>query len=88
MQAIVTKYISATNTKGSRIKATCAAGSLTVHWDHELSVEGNHEAAAKELVRQLDWTVEAGYKGSWVGGCVPNGDYVFVLAGSDTGFSV
>lgn len=30
MQAIITKYLPATNTRGQRVKATCARGSLTV----------------------------------------------------------
>lgn len=30
MQAIITKYIPATNCRGSRIKATCERGSLTL----------------------------------------------------------
>lgn len=30
MQAIITKYIPATNTRGTRIKATCSPGSITI----------------------------------------------------------
>ena len=36
MQAIQTKYIGPTNTKGARIKAFCAAGSITIPYNYEL----------------------------------------------------
>lgn len=53
MQSIVTKYIPATNTKPSRIKATCWRGSVTLSFNHELSVTGNHEAAIKYMADEL-----------------------------------
>jgi hypothetical protein len=40
MQAIITKYLSATNHRGARVKASAQAGSLTVGWDDGLDVEG------------------------------------------------
>lgn len=58
MQAIQTKYLPVTNTKGSRIKATCAAKSITVGWDYGLNVEENHIQAAMLLVVELGWNVE------------------------------
>lgn len=88
MQAILTKYLSPTDTKGSRVKATCGAGSVTVSWDYGLSIENNHAAAAKELIRQLGWTDEAGYKGDWTGGCLPSGDYAFCLTNCAVQFKV
>ena len=48
-QAIVTKYIGPTTSRGSRVKAAAYAGSITVPWDHALSPEGNHTEAAKAL---------------------------------------
>ena len=36
MQAIETRYLGPTNTRGSRIKATAAAGSITIHYDDAL----------------------------------------------------
>jgi hypothetical protein len=56
MQAIVTKFIGPTNHRGSRIKATAQAGSLTLSWDHALNSDGNHRAAALALVEKLKWT--------------------------------
>ena len=70
MQAIITKYIGPTDTKPSRIKATAAAGSITVSYDHSLNIDGNHIAAAQELAAKFGWT------GKWVQGCLHTGDYV------------
>jgi hypothetical protein len=52
-QAIETKYLPATDYKGSRIKATCDRGSLTVSFNHDLDANENHIAAAKALVAQF-----------------------------------
>jgi hypothetical protein len=58
-RAIVTKYLSATNTKGSRIKATVpnTNWSVTVPYDHSYSYEMVHFEAVKALVAKysLNW---------------------------------
>lgn len=77
MQAIQTKFIGATNTKGSRIKATCAAGSITIKYPNELSGQAAHRAVADALVVKLGW-IEPNY-GPLVGGCLPDGSYCFVF---------
>lgn len=64
-QAIVTKYIGPTNFRGSRVKAWCEAGSVTLSWDDALDVNGNHTAAARRLATQLGWA------GHYVGGGLP-----------------
>lgn len=83
-QAIVTKWLSPSHTKGSRIKASAEAGSLTIPWDYSLNVEDNHASAAMALVRKLGWIPENGhYESHWHGGAIPthkNG-YVFVAGG-------
>ena len=71
MQAIITKYIPCTNTRGSRIQAKCEAKTIYFSYDHSLNVENNHIAAAKELIKKLDWG------GEWVSGGTATG-YVFV----------
>jgi hypothetical protein len=78
MQAIQTKYLSATNAKGSRIKAWCDAGSVTIGYPHELSGQDVHQAAAQALVTKLGW-VPPQY-GTLCGGALPgqNG-YCFVM---------
>lgn len=55
-QAIETKYLGPTNTKGARIKATAWAGSVTVPYAHELSTEDAHKAAALTLIAKFGWT--------------------------------
>jgi hypothetical protein len=55
-QAIETKYLRATNVRGARIKATAAAGSVTVGYDHALNTDGAHKAAADALIAKMGWT--------------------------------
>src|SRR5689334_18153177 len=77
LQAIVTKYIGPTNFRGSRIKATAAAGSITMAYRHELNIEDNHAEAAKLLASKFDWA------GFWYQGGMPNDSgYCFVIAGT------
>jgi len=73
MQAIHTKYLCPTNFRGSRIKATCATGSVTIAYPYDLSGQACHRKAAELLVAKLHW------KGELLGGCLPNGDYCFVF---------
>lgn len=74
MQAITVKYLCPTNSRGSRWKATCAAGSITVPYDYAVSMgEDNAKLAAVELCKKLGWTWDM------LGGQVANGDYVFVF---------
>ena len=77
MQAIQTKYLCPTNTRGARIKATCAAGSITIDYPHELSGQAVHRKAAEALVSKLGW--DDPHYGGLLGGCLPNGDYCFVF---------
>ena len=49
MQAIRTRYFSASDTKGSRIQAKCSGGSIYVSYDHELDHEDNHRSACRAL---------------------------------------
>ena len=74
LQAIVTKYLPATNTRGSRIKATCAGGSITTPYDYELDIDAQHHAAAIGLCNKLGWTFARLHSGA-----LPNGDGVHVL---------
>lgn len=74
MQAIQTKFISPTNFRGARIKATAAAGSITIPYPYELSGQACHRAAAEALCAKLGWNY-----GPLIGGCLSSGDYVFVF---------
>lgn len=77
MQAIVTKFISPTDFKGSRIKAAASAGSVEVTWDDELNVEDNHRKAAFKLQEKLGWVGDA--YGDIKGGTMPNEDMCWVM---------
>lgn len=55
-QAIETRYLPATNSRGSRIKATAWAGSVAIPYPHELNIEDGHRAAANALIHKLGWT--------------------------------
>ena len=75
VQAIVTKYLPPTNVKGSRIKASAAAGSLTLHLDHALSIADAHAKVAEVLANKLGWV------GNWfMGGLPDDRGYCFVCA--------
>ena len=82
-QSISTKYLGATNTRGSRVKAKSSSGlSLTLSWDDALNTDANHGAAALALATKLGW------KGRWVAGGDRDGrGNVFVNDDGD-GFTV
>lgn len=73
MQAIQTRYLKPTDTKGSRIKAWAAAGSITIGYPHELSGQACHRKAAEALAAKFGWDTEL------LGGQLENGDYAFVF---------
>jgi hypothetical protein len=73
MQAIVTKFIAPSSIKGSRIKATCQAGSITLPWDHAQGPRGNHTAAALALATRYGWNY-----GEWISAELPDSSLVWV----------
>ena len=76
MQAILTRYIGPTNFRGTRVRASCAAGSIIVPWDDALGIDANHAAARRALVRKLDWQDR-----TWASGTLASGDFVHVITG-------
>jgi hypothetical protein len=70
MQAIVTRYLGPTNFKGSRVKATAQAGSVTVGYDDALNSEDNHRRAAGKLMAKYGWSEHSEIVGS---GELPDG---------------
>jgi hypothetical protein len=52
-QAIETKYLGPTNTKGGRIKAECWGGNVTISYPHELDTAEAHKAAAQALIDKM-----------------------------------
>lgn len=87
MQAIITKYLPATNFKGSRIKAKCERGSIIVSHDSAASLpEGPHVAAAQALVDKFVkedaeryGTDENPWNARRVIGGLPGGEYAHVF---------
>lgn len=73
MQAIETKYIPATNTKPSRIKAIASAGSVTIGYHDCDGYDDAHRRAAIELCRKFGWS------GEIAGGTLKNGSQVWVI---------
>ena len=73
-QAIITKFISATNTRPSRIKATCWGGSITISYDY--SGDESHRLAAQKLIEKLGWSEDLS---AWqMGGMPDNSGFAFV----------
>ena len=67
--AIVTRYLGPTNTLGSRIKATNGSQTIRLPYDHVLTPDGNHYAAARKL---------AGHD-NLIGGVLPGGNRAWVV---------
>jgi hypothetical protein len=73
MKAIQVKYLPATETKPSRIKAFIKGHSVTRSFDYEHN-DGGMKNVAHELVEKLEWNVL-----SMIQGELPSGDTVFVI---------
>jgi hypothetical protein len=72
MQAIITKFISSTNHRGARIKATASAGSVTVPYDHSQDHDEPFRIAARALCDKFNWEFDH------VSGGLPDGSLVWV----------
>lgn len=78
MKAIQVKYLPATNTKPTRLKAWAEGGnSAVVSKSYELDEVDNYKVAAKALMDKLGWHHQI------VGGGLPNGNYCFVMLAKD-----
>lgn len=55
MQAIETKYLGPTNTRGARIKASAQAGSVTIPFEYGTGIDGAHDLALIALVTKWEW---------------------------------
>ena len=53
MQAISTRYLGPTNTLGSRIKASCERGSITIPYPYDLSGDEVHREAVRQLLARF-----------------------------------
>jgi hypothetical protein len=86
MQAIICKYLPATNTRGARIKASCERGSLIRPYDYDVDMGQACANVVEALCAQFD-TEDAEKYGSKLGahswsrpkasGQLPSGEWVF-----------
>ena len=82
MQAIETKVLPATNTKGTRVKATCQAGSITRSFGQITeSLQDYQRTVAIELAESLNWLDRCDIYSGWL----PNGNGCHVLARKQVG---
>ena len=72
MQAIITKWIGPTNTRGDRIKATAAAGSVTVPYKGGEDTLNAHRVAAVAFCAKFGWDFDH------VSGDLPDGSLAWV----------
>ena len=84
MQTITVKYLSVTNTKGARIKATQSEGktSVTLSRDYGLNFEEQAMDAAKAICKKLGWsgTMQGGHTKEGMVFVFANGMYRFKVA--------
>jgi len=87
MQAIITKYIGPTDSRGARIKAECERGKIFFPYPYELSGEACHRAAVDALTDKFAEKDEKNgiprdrnfWKSDYVTGAIPSGAYVHVF---------
>lgn len=77
MQAIRTKFLGATATKPSRIKAFSSTHSIIIPYDHALTSDDCHARAAQALLGELGW------RGEWCGGAIDSNGFVFVYLSNE-----
>ena len=59
MQAIITKYHGATNTKPSKISATASGGArVVISYPHDCTTDDAHKRAAAALMVKMDWAAQ------------------------------
>ena len=72
-RTIETKYLGATNHRGSRVMASTASGKRLVDsWDHASDQGDNHKRVAQLLAVRMGWDAQR-----WIGGETRRG-YVWV----------
>lgn len=72
MQAITVRYHGPSNVRGSRLKATAAAGSVTIGYPSELNSAEGKALAARKLCEKMQWA------GLWFAGGAHDESTVFV----------
>lgn len=98
MQTITVKYLPATETRGSRLKASATRGSITIPYPHELNRSEAHAHACRNLakffldadkVRYGSDPKSSPWNGPWVEGSLPgDAESVFVSLRHNTPFHI
>ena len=78
MQAIQTKYLPATNYRGSRVKATCEKGTLTLPYRYDCDQYECHRETARQLFSKL-FSKDFSTPVVFATGCLPDGTYAHVI---------
>lgn len=74
MQAIVTRYHAATNTKPSYVSARSTSGlRVSLNYEHEYTADAMHRRAAQKLCNKYGWPNEL------LGGGLSDSEEVWVL---------
>lgn len=77
MEAIKTRFLGPTDTKGARIKASWSKGSLTIPYPYEMGRQERHELAARMLFDR-DFSKDFGHV-VFATGHLPDGTCVHVM---------
>lgn len=76
MQAIQVKYLRPTDARSTRLKASCASGSITIPYNYEYgNAQTAYREAAEALCARLDFKLEK----PLLGGQISVGVYVFIF---------
>lgn len=78
MQAIKTKYLPATNYRGSRVKATCERGTLTLPYRYDCDQFECHRETARQLFEKI-FSKDFSTPIVFASGCLPDGTYAHVI---------
>jgi hypothetical protein len=78
MEAIKTRFLGPTDTKGARIKAIWSKGSLTIPYPYEMDRQGGHQQAAR-LLFSRDFSRDFGDNIVFATGHLPDGTCVHVM---------
>ena len=78
MEAIKTRFLGPTETKGARIKASWSKGSLTIPYPYEMDRQGGHQQAAR-LLFSRDFSRDFGGNIVFATGHLPDGTCVHVI---------
>jgi hypothetical protein len=63
--AVTAKYVPASDRSGSKVKAECVRGEITLPWCHSLTDAENHQRAIIAILVCLGWNVKRSWSFGW-----------------------